>query len=158
VELVGRLDGRAVHAEEAPMWGWLPGRKRCKQRPDRLESYTDRARLVVVLAQREVRRLRHERLGTEHVLLGLLAEGTGIASRALAAVGVSLATARAKLEELVGRGQGAASGYLQLDPRAKQVLFAGARLRPCGLATTTSATSTCCCACSARAIPQPSRS
>ena len=111
------------------MWGWLPGRKRCKQRPDRLESYTDRARLVVVLAEQEVRRLRHERLGTEHVLLGLLADGTGIASRAFAAVGVSLATARAKLEELVGPGQGAALGYLQLDPSAKRVLFAGARLQ-----------------------------
>ncbi len=65
--------------------------------------FTSRARAVVVLAQEEARRLRHGHLGTEHLLLGLLAEGEGIGARALAQAGITLEAARAEVEQLVGR-------------------------------------------------------
>ncbi len=66
------------------------------------ERFTDRARRVVVLAQAEARRLQHNYIGTEHLLLGLIAEGEGMASKALADLGVSLPELRAKVEKRAG--------------------------------------------------------
>jgi len=87
------------------------------------ERFTDRARRVVVLAQDEARNLDHNYIGTEHILLGLLREGDGVAARALASLGVSLDAVRQRVEEIIGRGpQPAPSGHIPFTPRAKKVL------------------------------------
>jgi len=86
------------------------------------ERFTDRARRVVVLAQDEARRLDHNYIGTEHILLGLLREGEGVAARALESLGISLDAVRQQVEEIIGRGQQAQSGHIPFTPRAKKVL------------------------------------
>ena len=84
--------------------------------------FTDRARSAVVHAQEEARLLRHNYLGTEHLLLGLLWEPDGIAAKVLAASGITQDTARAAVERIIGRGQDAPRGHIPFTPRAKQVL------------------------------------
>jgi ATP-dependent Clp protease ATP-binding subunit ClpC len=84
--------------------------------------FTDRARRVVVLAQDEARGLGHGSVGPEHLLLGLLVEGEGVAARELESLGISLEEARERVEEIVGRGQGAPAGHIPFTPRAKKVL------------------------------------
>jgi ATP-dependent Clp protease ATP-binding subunit ClpC len=86
------------------------------------ERFTDRARRVVVLAQEEARMLNHDYVGTEHVLLGLIREGEGVAAKALQALGISLQAVRQQVEEIIGRGQQARSGPIPFTPRAKKVL------------------------------------
>jgi ATP-dependent Clp protease ATP-binding subunit ClpA len=86
------------------------------------ERFTDRARRVVVLAQEESRMLNHNYIGTEHLLLGLIHEGKGIAAKALASLDVSLEAVRSQVEEIVGRGNAAPSGHIPFTPRAKKVL------------------------------------
>ena len=86
------------------------------------ERFTDRARRVVVLAQEEARRLNHDYIGTEHILLGLIREGEGVAAKALESLGISLEVVRQQVEEIIGRGQQAASGHIPFTPRAKKVL------------------------------------
>ena len=86
------------------------------------ERFTDRARRVVVLAQDEARMLNHNYIGTEHILLGLLHEGEGVAAKALESLGISLDTVRQQVEEIIGQGQQAPSGHIPFTPRAKKVL------------------------------------
>jgi ATP-dependent Clp protease ATP-binding subunit ClpC len=86
------------------------------------ERFTDSARRSVVLAQEEARGLEHNYIGTEHLLLGLLREGDGIAARALVMLGLDASEARRQVEELVGRGHGAPSAQIPFTPRAKKVL------------------------------------
>src|SRR5580698_6199401 len=86
------------------------------------ERFTDRARTVVVLAQDEARRLDHGYIGTEHLLLGLIREGEGVAARALEALGLRPDDLRAQIEEIIGRGDGAPSGHLPVTPQSKAVL------------------------------------
>jgi ATP-dependent Clp protease ATP-binding subunit ClpC len=86
------------------------------------ERFTDRARRVVVLAQDEARRLDHDYIGTEHLLLGLLHEGQGVAAQALDGLGVDLAEVRRRVGEIIGRGQHAPSGHIPFTPRSKKVL------------------------------------
>jgi Clp amino terminal domain, pathogenicity island component/ClpX C4-type zinc finger len=86
------------------------------------ERFTDRARRVVVLAQEESRLLNHNYIGTEHILLGLIHEGEGVAAQVLAALGVSLADVRSEVEEIVGHGAYAPAGHIPFTPRAKKVL------------------------------------
>jgi ATP-dependent Clp protease ATP-binding subunit ClpC len=86
------------------------------------ERFTDRARRVVVLAQEEARLLSHHYIGTEHILLGLLHEGEGLAYRALDEVGIGLEVARAEVETVVGRGKSEPSGHIPFTPRAKKTL------------------------------------
>jgi ATP-dependent Clp protease ATP-binding subunit ClpA len=86
------------------------------------ERFTDRARRVVVLAQNEARLLNHNYIGTEHLLLGLIAEGDGVAAKALESLGISLAAVRQQVEEVIGRGQEVPSGHIPFTPRAKKVL------------------------------------
>ncbi|MGI8415065.1 MAG: Clp protease N-terminal domain-containing protein, partial [Nakamurella sp.] len=86
------------------------------------ERFTDRARRVVVLAQEEARMLNHNSIGTEHILLGLIHEGEGVAAQALESLGVALEGARAQVEEIVGHDQQAPSGHIPFTPRAKKVL------------------------------------
>jgi ATP-dependent Clp protease ATP-binding subunit ClpC len=86
------------------------------------ERFTDRARRVVVLAQEEARMLDHNYIGTEHILLGLIHEGEGVAARALESLGIGLDAVRQQVEEMIGRGQHASSGHIPFTPRAKKVL------------------------------------
>ena len=86
------------------------------------ERFTDRARRVVVLAQDEARMLNHNYIGTEHLLLGLIHEGEGVAAKALESLGISLEAVREQVEEIIGHGQQAPTGHIPFTPRAKKVL------------------------------------
>ena len=98
------------------------------------ERFTDRARRVVVLAQEEARMLNHNYIGTEHILLGLIHEGEGVAAKALESLGIALEGVRAQVEEIIGQGQQSPSGHIPFTPRAKKVLelepARGAAARP----------------------------
>ncbi|MGA1389875.1 MAG: ATP-dependent Clp protease ATP-binding subunit [Ilumatobacteraceae bacterium] len=86
------------------------------------ERFTDRARRVVVLAQEEARLLNHSYIGTEHILLGLIHEGEGVAAKALESLNISLDAVRAQVEEIIGQGGSSPSGHIPFTPRAKKVL------------------------------------
>src|SRR5450756_1439978 len=86
------------------------------------ERFTDRARRVVVLAQEEARMLNHNYIGTEHILLGLIHEGEGVAAKALESLDISLDAVRQQVQEIIGEGQQAPSGHIPFTPRAKKVL------------------------------------
>ena len=86
------------------------------------ERFTDRARRVVVLAQEEARLLNHNYIGTEHILLGLIHEGEGVAAKALESLGISLEAVRNQVEEIIGQGGTSPSGHIPFTPRAKKVL------------------------------------
>src|SRR5450631_3056259 len=86
------------------------------------ERFTDRARRVVVLAQEEARMLNHDYIGTEHILLGLIHEGEGVAAKALESLGISQEAVRQQVKEIIGQGQQAPSGHIPFTPRAKKVL------------------------------------
>jgi ATP-dependent Clp protease ATP-binding subunit ClpC len=86
------------------------------------ERFTDRARRVVVLAQEEARLLNHNYIGTEHILLGLIHEGEGVAARGLESLGIDLESVRSKVIEIIGQGSQAPSGHIPFTPRAKKVL------------------------------------
>ena len=86
------------------------------------ERFTDRARRVVVLAQEEARMLNHNYIGTEHILLGLIHEGEGVAAKSLESLEIRLEQVRAQVEEIIGPGQQAPSGHIPFTPRAKKVL------------------------------------
>jgi prophage maintenance system killer protein len=128
--LVPRLrpsDRAATCAKETPM-PRLPLAEKIRMATMRaqpkglFQRFTDRARRVVHLAQEEARLLRHNYVGTEHLLLGLLYEGEGIAAQALGSFGISLEAVRAQVEQIIGRGQVAPSGHIPFTPRAKKVL------------------------------------
>src|SRR5213594_1582382 len=86
------------------------------------ERFTDRARRVVVLAQQEARMLDHNYIGTEHILLGLIHEGEGVAAQALTTMGIGLDAVRGQVEQIIGQGQAAPTGHIPFTPRAKKVL------------------------------------
>ncbi|MGO1460039.1 MAG: ATP-dependent Clp protease ATP-binding subunit [Flaviflexus sp.] len=86
------------------------------------ERFTDRARRVIVLAQDEARNLKHKYLGTEHILLGLIREGEGVAAKALEALDISLDDVRVQVIDIIGEGNENPSGHIPFTPRAKKVL------------------------------------
>lgn len=86
------------------------------------ERFTDRARRVVVLAQNEARELKHNYIGTEHLILGILAESEGIAAQALHSFNISPELVRTQVETIIGMGQQAPAGHIPYTPRAKKVL------------------------------------
>ena len=86
------------------------------------ERFTDRARRVIVLAQEEARGLQHNYIGTEHLLLGLIREGDGVAAKTLDEKGVNLEPTRKQVVEMIGRGTASPSGHIPFTPHAKQVL------------------------------------
>ena len=88
----------------------------------RLRRFTDRARRAVLLAEEEALLLRHGQVGTEHLLLGLLYEGEGVAARALESLGISPEEVRTRVEEIIGRGQDPPGGSIPFTPQAKKVL------------------------------------
>src|SRR5690606_8358600 len=103
----------------------LPGwsiRPRCLEGALMFERFTDRARRVIVLAQEEARMLNHNYIGTEHILLGLIHEGEGVAAKALESLDISLEGVRQQVTEIIGEGQQAPGGHIPFTPRAKKVL------------------------------------
>ncbi|MCL1906783.1 MAG: ATP-dependent Clp protease ATP-binding subunit [Propionibacteriaceae bacterium] len=86
------------------------------------ERFTDRARRVVILAQDEARAMNHNYVGTEHILLGLISEGEGVAAKALSQLGITLEAARKEVEEIIGKGSQAPAGHIPFTSRAKRVL------------------------------------
>ncbi len=86
------------------------------------ERFTDRARRVIVLAQEEARGLKHNYLGTEHILLGLIREGEGVAAKALESLGITLDAVRAQVIDIIGEGQESPTGHIPFTPRAKKVM------------------------------------
>ncbi len=86
------------------------------------ERFTEKAIKVIMLAQEEARRLGHNFVGTEQVLLGLIGEGTGVAAKTLKSMGVTLKDARAEVEKIIGRGSGFVAVEIPFTPRAKRVL------------------------------------
>src|SRR5205823_6390445 len=127
--------GVVLRLEERSHQGPAPTR-RSERRPGRLplrirllakaaplfERFTDRARRVVVLAQEEARLLNHNYIGTEHILLGLIHEGEGVAAKALESLNISLEAVRSQVEEIIGQGGSSPSGHIPFTPRAKKVL------------------------------------
>jgi prophage maintenance system killer protein len=120
----------AAGVKEAAMRGRpaLPLAERIKKATMRrqprgmFQRFTDRARRVVVLAQEEARLLRHDYVGTEHLLLGLLHESGGVAARALESLGINREAVRRQVEQIIGRGQQAPGSHIAFTPRAKKVL------------------------------------
>ncbi|MEZ5340810.1 MAG: Clp protease N-terminal domain-containing protein [Acidimicrobiales bacterium] len=109
------------------------------------ERFTDRARRVVVLAQEEARLLNHNYIGTEHILLGLIHEGEGVAAKALESLSISLEAVRSQVEEIIGQGGSSPSGHIPFTPRAKR--FSSFRfVKRCNSAITTSVPNTFCSA------------
>jgi ATP-dependent Clp protease ATP-binding subunit ClpC len=106
------------------------------------ERFTDRARRVVVLAQEEARMLNHNYIGTEHILLGLIHEGEGVAAKALESLGISLEGVREQVEEIIGQGQTAPAGHI--SPRARRRCWSSPSGKRSSSVTTTSAPSTSC--------------
>src|SRR3974390_56480 len=88
---------------------------RCEESDDMFERF-------IVLAQEEARMLNHNYIGTEHILLGLIHEGEGVAAKALESLGISLEAVRQQVEEIIGQGQQAPSGHIPFTPRAKKGL------------------------------------
>jgi ATP-dependent Clp protease ATP-binding subunit ClpC len=109
------------------------------------ERFTDRARRVVELAQQEARMLNHDYVGTEHLLLGLIHEGEGVAAQVLESLGISLQAVRRQVEEIIGQGQQARSGDIPLTPLRRRC-WSCRCARRCSCAKTTSAPSTSCSA------------
>src|ERR687890_1349767 len=90
--------------------------------PDRFDKFTERARKVLQLAQEEAQRFNHNYIGTEHLLLGLVREGEGVAAKVLANMGVELNKVRSAVEFIIGRGDRMVMGEIGLTPRAKKVI------------------------------------
>src|SRR5260370_288974 len=89
---------------------------------NRFDKFTERARKVLSLAQEEAQRLQHNYIGTEHLLLGLVREGEGVATKVLTSLGVDLNKVRDTVEAMIGRGDRIVLGELGLTPRAKEVI------------------------------------
>jgi prophage maintenance system killer protein len=119
--LAPRLSQTCV--KEAPMHGWLPGRSKSgRRKTGPFQRFSPGAREAVVGSQEEARSLRHGYIGTEHLLLGLLRQDSGVAARALRAAGVSTEAARQQVLDIIGRGQQQPRGHIPFTPRAKKVL------------------------------------
>ena len=107
------------------------------------ERFTEKAIKVIMLAQEEARRLGHNFVGTEQVLLGLIGEGTGIAAKTLKSMGVNLKDARIEVEKIIGRGSGFVAVEIPFTPRAKE-FWSYPGMKPDNSAIIISAQNTCC--------------
>jgi hypothetical protein len=123
-ELTAWLQCRPQQAAAGSKGRPLPWRIAARSRMEgrMFERFTERAREVVTVAQEEARGLGHNYIGTEHILLGLLREGDGVAAEVLRERGITLAGARAEVERIIGRGTAAPAGRIPFTPRSKKVL------------------------------------
>src|SRR5215469_6918773 len=101
---------------------WLSTRRKTMSDRDRFDKFTERARKVLSLAQEEAQRFQHNYIGTEHLLLGLVREGEGVAAKVLNNLGVELNKVRGAVEFIIGRGDRIVIGEIGLTPRAKKVI------------------------------------
>jgi ATP-dependent Clp protease ATP-binding subunit ClpC len=103
---------------------YLPGEEavHTMSNRDRFDKFTERARRVLSLAQEEAQRFQHNYIGTEHLLLGLVREGEGVAAKVLHDLGVDLQKVRSSVEDIIGRGDRIVQGEIGLTPRAKRVI------------------------------------
>jgi len=108
--------------KEDVMHGWRPARRRPARKKGLFRRFTPEAREAVIGSQEEARQLRHDYIGTEHILLGLLRETEGVATRALDELGITREMARRKVLSIIGEGRQAPSGHIPFTPRAKKVL------------------------------------
>ena len=108
--------------KEGTMQGWLPGRSRSGRKKGTFRRFSPGAREAIVGSQLEARSLRHGYIGTEHILLGLLHEGHGVAAQALRATGITAEAARQRIVEIIGRGTQEPAGHIPFTGRAKKVL------------------------------------
>jgi prophage maintenance system killer protein len=111
-----------ISAKEELMHGWLPGRRQSARKKGLFRRFTPEAREVVIGSQEEARQLHHNYIGTEHILLGLLREGKGVAAQALDAVGITREAVRQQVLDIIGEGLQPPSGHIRFTPRAKKVL------------------------------------
>jgi prophage maintenance system killer protein len=118
----GQAPASEMTAKEELMHGWLPGRKRPGRKKGLFQRFTPQAREVVIGSQEEARRLRHNYIGTEHILLGLLRNEAGVAAQALNALGISRDLIRQQVLGIIGEGQQPPKGHIPFTPRAKKVL------------------------------------
>ena len=118
----GQTGSRHVQLADAPIHSVHTSNRPIEGGLSLFERFTDRARRVVVLAQEEARLLNHNYIGTEHILLGLIHEGEGVAAKALESLGISLEAVRSQVEEIIGQGGSSPSGHIPFTPRAKKVL------------------------------------
>lgn len=114
--------GQGFHSKVAAATSIRRGRA-CRTVPKAMfERFTEKAIKVIMLAQEEARRLGHNFVGTEQILLGLIGEGTGIAAKVLKSMGINLKDARVEVEKIIGRGSGFVAVEIPFTPRAKRVL------------------------------------
>ncbi|XP_047340757.1 ATP-dependent Clp protease ATP-binding subunit ClpA homolog CD4B, chloroplastic-like [Impatiens glandulifera] len=114
--------GMDLHSKVAAAISVRRGRA-CRTSPKAMfERFTEKAIKVIMLAQEEARRLGHNFVGTEQILLGLIGEGTGIAAKVLKSMGINLKDARVEVEKIIGRGSGFVAVEIPFTPRAKRVL------------------------------------
>src|SRR5207249_2181792 len=111
-----------LHSGYIIVCGLFSSRTGGREMTDRFDRFTERARKVLQLAQEEAQRLKHNYIGTEHILLGLVREGDGVAGRVLKEVGVDFDKARSEVERIIGRGTSEVMGEMRLTPRAKRVI------------------------------------
>lgn len=125
---VDMLAGRSRQSLQSLVGATTSGKKGAKGRKSRFackamfERFTEKAIKVIMLAQEEARRLGHNFVGTEQILLGLIGEGTGIAAKVLKSMGINLKDARVEVEKIIGRGSGFVAVEIPFTPRAKRVL------------------------------------
>ncbi|HEY8687093.1 MAG TPA: Clp protease N-terminal domain-containing protein, partial [Chloroflexota bacterium] len=110
------------HGARREFSGGLPAGFRHSDPGTHVDRFTDQARKVLMLAQEEAQRFNHNYIGTEHILLGLVSEGEGVAAKVLSNLGVELASVRSEVEHIIGRGERRVTGEIGLTPRAKKVI------------------------------------
>ncbi|EPS63111.1 hypothetical protein M569_11677, partial [Genlisea aurea] len=126
VNVLDRLvqkSSQTLHSKVAEAAGPSRRGRRTRMAPRAMfERFTEKAIKVIMLAQEEARRLGHNFVGTEQILLGLIGEGTGIAAKVLKSMGINLKDARVEVEKIIGRGSGFVAVEIPFTPRAKRVL------------------------------------
>ena len=121
LDMIGK-SGQSFHSKVAASTSVQRGRATRIAPKAMFERFTEKAIKVIMLAQEEARRLGHNFVGTEQILLGLIGEGTGIAAKVLKSMGINLKDARVEVEKIIGRGSGFVAVEIPFTPRAKRVL------------------------------------
>lgn len=123
LDMLVRKSGQTLQSKVASATFGKRGKKHQRMAPRAMfERFTEKAIKVIMLAQEEARRLGHNFVGTEQILLGLIGEGTGIAAKVLKSMGINLKDARVEVEKIIGRGSGFVAVEIPFTPRAKRVL------------------------------------
>lgn len=122
IDLLAQKNAQTLQLKVFPTASRKQGRKIRVAPRAMFERFTEKAIKVIMLAQEEARRLGHNFVGTEQILLGLIGEGTGIAAKVLKSMGINLKDARVEVEKIIGRGSGFVAVEIPFTPRAKRVL------------------------------------